>query len=245
MTIRALARICLFLFEITLVILNYFFTVVFATPLKKRAARAAWLHRGSVHVLKIFNCTATVTGPVPQTGLLVSNHLSYLDIILMSAITPSVFVSKAEVRNWPLFGWLASRAGTVYIERERRTHVGVVNREIESALADGVLVVVFPEGTSTNGEELLPFRSPLLEPIANGTQPIAISYLHYEIDDGDARHDVCYWGDHAFFPHLMHLLGKRRVRATVRFGTFQRTTSDRKELAKQLHEAVLQLKANG
>jgi 1-acyl-sn-glycerol-3-phosphate acyltransferase len=114
MTIRALARICLFAFEITLVILNYFFTAAFVASSKKRAARAVWLHRSSVPVLKkIFNCTATVTGPVPRTGLLVSNHLSYLDIILISAITPSVFVSKAEVRNWPLFGWLASRAGTV------------------------------------------------------------------------------------------------------------------------------------
>ena len=178
MTIRAIARICLFVFEITLVILNYFFTVPFVAPSKKRAARAGWLHRGSVRVLKIFHCTATVTGPVPKTGLLVSNHLSYLDIILLSAITPAVFVSKAEVRHWPLFGWLASRAGTVYVERERRTHVGMVNREIEAALADGVLVVVFPEGTSTNGEELLPFRSPLLEPIAHSTQPIAISCLH-------------------------------------------------------------------
>jgi lyso-ornithine lipid O-acyltransferase len=245
MTIRAAARICWFVFEITLVILNYFLTAAFTAPSKKRAARAAWLHRSSRCVIKIFNCTATVTGPVPKTGLLVSNHLSYLDIILLSAITPAVFVSKAEVRNWPLFGWLASHAGTVYVERERRTHVGVVNREIEAALADGVLVVVFPEGTSTNGEGLLPFRSPLLEPIANSTQPITVSYLHYEIDDGDARNDVCYWGDHTFFPHLMHLLGKRHVRATVRFGTFQRTTNDRKELAKQLHEAVLQLKATG
>ena len=245
MTIRVAARICRFLFEITLVIFNYFFTVAFAPSKNKRALRAAWLHRSSFRHLKIFNCATTVTGPVPQTGLLVSNHLSYLDILCISAITPAVFVSKAEVRKWPLFGWLATRAGTVFVERERRTQVGAVNREIESALASGVLVVIFPEGTSTNSEEVLPFRSSLLEPAAGGTQPIAVSYLHYELDDGDAHNEVCYWGDHAFFPHLMHLLGKRRVRATVHFGTFQRTTADRKEMAKQLREAVLQLKADG
>ncbi|MGC9940984.1 MAG: lysophospholipid acyltransferase family protein [Verrucomicrobiota bacterium] len=245
MTIRAAARICRFVFEITLVILNYFFAVTFAHSKNRRAARADWLHRGSARVLKIFNCTTAVTGPIPKTGLLISNHLSYLDILLISAITPAVFVSKAEVRKWVVVGWLAEHAGTVFVERDRRTHVGEVNREIESTLADEVLVVVFPEGTSTSGYEILPFRSPLLEPAAGGKQPIAVSYLHYELDDGDAHSEVCYWGDHTFFPHLMHLLGKRGVRATVRFGTFQRKTNDRKEMARQLREAVLQLKSEG
>ncbi len=242
MTLRVAARICWFLFEVTLVIFKYFFTVVLASAKNKRALRAEWLHRSSLSHLRIFNCTTTVSGPVPKNGLLVSNHLSYLDILVLCAVTPAVFVSKSEVRQWPLFGWLAARAGTVFIERERRTHVGAVNREIESALADGVLVVVFPEGTSTNGSEILPFRSSLLEPVAAGAHTIAIGYVHYELDDGDAGNEVCYWGDHTFFPHLLNLLGKRRVRATVRFGTFQRTTDDRKELAKQLREAVLRLK---
>ena len=242
MTIRVAARLCWFLFEITLVIFSYFFTVVLPSGRNKQILRAEWLHRGCLRHLKIFNCVTTVTGPVPRTGLLVSNHLSYFDILILCAVTPAVFVSKAEVRKWPVFGWVASRAGTVYVERARRTHVGAVNREIEAALASGALVVVFPEGTSTNGEEILPFRSSLLEPVVVGSHPIAVSYLHYELDDGDARNDVCYWGDHSFFPHMLHLLGKRRVRASVRFGTFQGTTDDRKELAKQLREAVLQLK---
>ncbi len=223
-------------------IFNYFFTAAFASKKNKRAARAAWLHRASRRHLRIFGCTTAVTGVIPQSGLLVSNHLSYLDILVISAITPAVFVSKSEVRNWPLFGWLASLGGTVFIERARRTHVGVVNREIESALAEGVLVVIFPEGTSSDGEAILPFRSPLLEPVASGGHPIAVSYLHYELPDGDARTEVCYWGDHVFFPHILHLLGKRAVRATVRFDEFQRTTDDRKELAIQLRDAVGKLK---
>jgi 1-acyl-sn-glycerol-3-phosphate acyltransferase len=171
--------------------------------------------------------------------------LSYLDILVIAAITPVVFVSKSEVRGWPVIGWLASLGGNVFIERARRTHVGPVNREIAATLADGVLVTVFPEGTSTNGDEVLPFRSPLLEPATAGAQPIATAYIRYELDGGDARNEVCYWGDHTFFPHAVNLLGKRRVRATVRFGTFQRTTDDRKELAVQLRAAVLKLKAEG
>jgi len=119
-----------------------------------------------------------------------------------------------------------------------------VNQEIETALAAGALVVIFPEGTSSNGESILPFRTSLLEPAARGGHEISTCWLHYQLDDddGDAATELCYWGDHVFVPHLVNLAGKRRIHATLRFGKFQRTTDDRKELAKQLHAAVLELK---
>ena len=243
MTFRAAGKLVWFLFEVGIILFDFIFTTAFAPKKSRRLARAVWLHRASRRHIKIYSCDYASTGPVPKSGLLVSNHLSYLDVLVIAAITPAVFVAKSEIRGWPLFGWLASLAGTVFIERARRTHVGAVNREIKSALADGALVVVFPEGTSTNGDEVLPFRSSLLEPVTTGTHPISTGYIHYELEGGDARNEVCYWGDHTFFPHAVNLLGKRRVRATVRFGTFQRTTDDRKELAKQLRDAVLELKA--
>jgi 1-acyl-sn-glycerol-3-phosphate acyltransferase len=220
---------------------DYLFTTAFAPVKTKRLARAAWLHRSCKRNLRIYNCTVTHEGPVPTSGLLVSNHLSYLDILVISAITPAVFVAKTEVRSWPLFGWLTQLSGAVFIERARRMNVGPANREIEAALADGALVMVFPEGTSTNGDAVLPFRSSLLEPVTNGSHPIAVGYVHYELDDGDVGSEVCYWGDHTFLPHAVNMIGKRRIRAKVRFGTFQRTTDDRKELATQLREAVLKL----
>lgn len=242
MNIRAAGRICWFVFEVTVVIFNYFFTAAFAPQKSKRLARAAWLHRASRRHLRIFNYSATITGPAPKSGLLVSNHLSYLDILAISAATPAVFVSKADVRHWPLFGWLAKLAGTVFVERERRTQVGQVNRQIQQALDEGALVVLFPEGTSTNGEDVIPFRSSLLEPAASGTQPISVGCLHYELENGDARNEVCWWGDHSFLPHLLNMIGKKSIRATLRFAPFERTTNDRKELAKQMREAVLKLK---
>jgi 1-acyl-sn-glycerol-3-phosphate acyltransferase len=243
MTLRQTGRLLWFALEVGLAIVSYLLTVALAFPKNKRLARAGWLSRASRRHLRCFGYSAEISGEIPRHGLLVSNHLSYLDILAISAATPAVFVSKADVRQWPLFGWLAKLGGTIFIERERRTHVGAVNKEIESALAGGVLVVVFPEGTSTNGDEVLPFRSSLLEPVAAGGDEISVGYLHYELDNGDARNDVCYWGDHTFFSHAVNLLGKRRIRATLRFAKFQRTTDDRKELAKQLREAVLELKA--
>ena len=242
MTFRAAGRLGWFAFEVLVILLNYLFTTAFAPQKSKRLARAAWLHRSSRRHLKIFGYSADVAGAIPKNGLLVSNHLSYLDILAISATTPAVFVSKADVRRWPLFGWLAALAGTVFVERERRTLVVEVNREIQTALDAGVLVVIFPEGTSSNGETVLPFRTSLLEPAARGGHEIATGWIHYDLADGDAKQEVCYWGDHSFFPHLINLLGKKSVRATLRFGKFHHTTADRKELAKQLHAAVLELK---
>ena len=245
MTPRAAGKLCWFAFEVVVIVVIYLFTVAWASAKSKRAARARWLSFSSRRHLRIFGYTANVSGDIPKSGLLVSNHLSYLDILAICSAAPAVFVSKADVRRWPLFGWLATIGGTVFIERERRTHVGEVNREIENALAEGVLVVVFPEGTSSDGQTVLPFRASLLEPALRGGHGIATAWIHYELPDGDAKQEVCYWGDHTFFPHLIHLLGKKSVRATLRFGKFQRTTDDRKELARQLREAILALKTKG
>ena len=243
MILRKLGRSCWFTAEVSWAVIDYARRAAFAPAKTKRLARAAWLQRASRRHLRIFNFSASVTGPIPQQGLLVSNHLSYLDILVLSSITPAVFVSKAEVRKWPLFGWLAMLAGTVFVNRERRTQVGQTNQEIEQALAENTLVVLFPEGTSSDGKQLLPFKTSLLEPVARDPHDIATCWLHYELTDGDAGQEVCYWGDHSFFPHLMNLIGKRAIRAEIRFGTFKKETTDRKELARQLNAAVGVLKS--
>lgn len=173
--------------------------------------------------------------------MLISNHLSYLDILVLSAITPAVFVSKREVKFWPVFGQFAQMAGTVFVDRERRTHVGEINSEIQNALNDGALVVLFPEGTSSNGETVLPFKSALLQSATNEKHSVTVSRISYALNDGDAREEVCYWGNHTFFPHMLNLMGKGTVGAAVRFAPFESTATDRKELAHQLRQAVLKL----
>jgi 1-acyl-sn-glycerol-3-phosphate acyltransferase len=243
MMFRTAGRLGWIAVGISAAIFDYFFDVVLTTPKNLPAARAAWMQRAARQPLKTLKCFPNISGPVPQSGLLVSNHLGYLDILLICSVAPAVFVSRADVRGWPMFGWLAKLGGTIFIQRERRMDVGAVNREIETALGAGLLVVVFPEGTSSNGETVLPFRASLLEPALHGGYEISIACLKYDLDDGDPKTEVCYWGEHTFFPHLLNLLGKRQVRATLRFEKFNRTTDDRKELAKQLHAAVLELKS--
>lgn len=98
-----------------------------------------------------------------EKGLLVSNHLSYVDVLVIGAITPAIFVSKNEARHWPVFGALARLAGTIFVRRDKRTDVARLAAEIKNALDAGVLVVLFPEGTSSAGARVLPFKSALLQ----------------------------------------------------------------------------------
>lgn len=192
--------------------------------------------------MNTFNLRPQVIGAVPSRGLLISNHMGYLDIAVLASIMPAVFVSKRDVKFWPVFGQFAQMGGTVFVDRARRTQVGDVNDEIQAALDDGALVVLFPEGTSSGGETVLPFKSALLQPAAGQAHPLSVCCIQYDLDDGNAAEDVCYWGDDTFLPHMLNLLGKRTLRATVRFAPFQSTTTDRKELARELREEVLKLK---
>jgi 1-acyl-sn-glycerol-3-phosphate acyltransferase len=209
------------------------------------ALRARWLQRHCRVALGLFRLQLRVNGPIPEGGLLVSNHQSYLDILVLSSILPVVFVSKRELKFWPLIGWLAQLAGTLFVDRRCRTQVAETNREIQAALDAGLLVVLFPEGTTSDGTSVLPFRSALLEPAARRTHPLSVSCIEYAMDDGDAASEVCYWGDHVFFPHLLNLLKRRGFRAAVQFSPVISATTDRKELAGQLRVQILKLKANG
>jgi 1-acyl-sn-glycerol-3-phosphate acyltransferase len=241
--LRVITRLSLLALSISIGLLDYLFHCLFCQPDTRLAARAAWLHRTTGRTLRYFRIQTQATGSIPRNGLLISNHLSYLDILVLSSLTPAVFVSKHDVKYWPVFGQFAVLAGTVFVDRARRFHVGRVNDEITTALNLGALVVLFPEGTSSNGETVLPFKSSLLEPATHPEWPLAVGWIHYEINDGDAGEEVCYWGDHTFFPHMLNLLGKRRVRASVRFGQGSKRDADRKELALSLREDILSLKA--
>jgi 1-acyl-sn-glycerol-3-phosphate acyltransferase len=223
------------------------FFVAFLGLLLRRAGRPSqpersrWLQWCSRRTLQVFSVRYEAAGIPPQTGLLVCNHLSYLDILVLVSLTPAVFVSKSEVKNWPVFGWCARLAGTLFVDRTRRTDVARMNAEIERALAQGNVVVVFPEGTSWDASEVLPFKSSLLAPIVGTNHPLTAAGLRYSVPDGSVAADVCYWGDMTFFPHLMRLMTKRHIRARVAFASISQPAPDRKALALQLHGVVSRL----
>lgn len=170
---------------------------------------------------------------------MVSNHLSYLDVPVYYSTQPQVFLSKAEVRNWPLIGWLTWCAGTLYIRRDRRTEVGKVREQFEEVLAQGFVITLFPEGTSSDGSSVLPFHSSLLEPAVGEDRVITPAWIKYEMSEGDPAQDVCYWGDMVFGPHFLKMLGKGRITATIVFGEpISGAGLNRKDLARILKEKV-------
>lgn len=113
---------------------------------------------------------------------------------------------------------------------------------MQAAVVQGTLVVLFPEGTSSNGQTVLPFRSSLLEPATRLAQPVTAAWIGYELADGDVGEEVCYWKDMTLLPHLINLLGKHQVRARLRFRRVPAPAVERKELARQLHAEVVRLK---
>lgn len=203
--------------------------------------RARWLHRCSRRFLRVFQVEIKVAGLIPTNGLLVCNHLSYLDILVLGALTPAVFVAKAEVRGWPILGWFARLAGTVFVQRERRSDVTRVNDELQAALESGAVVVLFPEGTSSGGHMVLPFKSSLLEPATQPGQRLWAGCIRYALEDGDPAEEVCYWRDMTLFPHLINLLSKRAITATVSLAEVHERSPCRKELARRLHSEVARL----
>ncbi len=206
------------------------------------ATRARWLQKTCQRALRAIGVhCAPVDGP--GTGdLIVANHVSYLDILVLGATCPSVFVAKREVRTWPVFGWFARCAGTRFIDRERRADVARVGAEFAPVIAEGLSVVMFLEGTSSDGREVKPFKSSLLAPAVERQWTVVPVALSYSVPDGhDVTTEVCWWGDMTLAPHLLHLLGLPRITAHVAWGPVETSHTDRKALAARLHHRVTRL----
>lgn len=200
--------------------------------------RSLWLQRWSKCLLKAIGFQVEVRGRVPSSGFIAPNHLSYMDIIVLASISQQVFLSKSDVRSWPIVGLFTRMAGTLYIDRNRRSDVANKESDFTAVIDEGLCMTFFLEGTSTNGETILPFRSSLLQPVVANQWPITATYLKYGCVGGDPRTDVCWWGDMGFGGHLLRMLRVRRTCATVVFGKTIQAKGERKELALDLYEEV-------
>ena len=192
-------------------------------------------------LLRIASVRVVVEGPVPEgPGFLVTNHLGYLDILVLASQVDAVFVSRSDVQSWPLLGPLTRWSGTVFLERERRAELPRVVAQMQEWLERGTQVVFFPEGTSGSGETVLPFRSSLFEAATRTSAPVRCAALRYVTGSADppAREVVSWWGDMDFAPHLWRLLGLRGIEANVSFVPGAIESRDRKQAALRAHHAV-------
>jgi len=238
---RAALRLVLVAFTLTGAAVDFGLRLRLTGRSRDLRARCEWTSRSARNLMRCLNLRAEYSGEPPRAGLLVSNHLGYLDILVLAARQPAVFVSKADVRGWPVFGFLTRLAGTLFVRRERRGDVSPLNEQMAAVLRTGVVLVVFPEGTSSDGRQVLPFFSSLLQPAVAAGCPVTPAFIRYELADGSVADEVCYWGDMTFGPHFLNLLTKRAIRAQVRFGAARPPGGDRKPLARELQEAVRDL----
>ena len=207
---------------------------------RRRALRRLVFRSWARGCLAAAGVRVEVRGPRPPAPcFLVANHLSYVDVWVLAAELDCTFVSMAEVERWPWIGPMARSLGTIFLERQRKRAIPAANRAIEGVLAGGGAVVLFPEGRSSAGAAVEPFRPSLLEPAAASTVAIACATLRYESSDGDppASRSVC-WVERPFAGHVAGLFANRGVRATLVFGEGPSGPRERKELARELHRRV-------
>jgi len=192
-------------------------------------------------MLALLGVRARVEGvPPARTVLVVANHLSYLDILVLARYFPGRFVAKSEIAGWPILGWMARAVGTIFVVQARARDVVRVDGEMARTLAAGVAVLLFPEGRSTRGLEVERFKSSLLESAARAGVPCLAVALHYETPDDPwaPAGTVCWWGGMGFWSHAWNLVGLRCVDARLALAPEPLVHSDRKALAEGLHSAL-------
>jgi 1-acyl-sn-glycerol-3-phosphate acyltransferase len=178
----------------------------------------------------------------PPTGpfLMVSNHLSYVDIIVLGSQANCAFVAKSEVANWPIIGLICRTMDTIFIDRKSRKDIRRVMQRIDETLRRGLGVVLFAEGTSTNGQSVLPFKTSLLDFAARNHLPVHYASVGYVAPPGEhsADQSVCWWGDMTLPGHLFRLLQLPSFEASLVYGSEPVVADDRRVLAAKLWSAV-------
>lgn len=175
---------------------------------------------------------------VPAGALLVCNHVSWLDVYLVLATQRVHFVSKSEVRAWPVAGWLAHKTGTLFLERGRRADTARVNAEMRELMAAGAWVAVFPEGTTSDGRGLRRFLPSLLQPAVELQCPIVPAALRYRTPDGRYCAAPAYIDGVNLWQSLMQITGEPAIVAELQFGALIEPNAHRRELAAQAEQAV-------
>lgn len=216
-----------------------------------------WFHR---YAMAVIGVRVKVVGvPSAERPLMIAaNHASWLDIPVLGSICKMSFVAKSEIATWPVFGAMAKMQRTIFVDRARRTQTAVVNSEMAARMISGSPVVLFAEGTSSDGNRVLPFRTSLLGAAraaiaASGgesvsIQPVSIAYTHRNgLPLGRlGRPFVAWYGDMTFGAHLWSILRDGAIDVTVTFGETMRAgaATDRKRLAGEAERTVRRMTTN-
>ncbi|MFM0335500.1 lysophospholipid acyltransferase family protein [Paraburkholderia fungorum] len=208
-----------------------------AGPDGRRTLNRAW----SVKMLRLCGMQLVVhndSARLDRGTLVVANHISWIDIYVINAWRPTPFVSKAEIRQWPVVGWLAQQLDTVFIQREKRSDAKRIMHELSDRLSAGELMCVFPEGTTSNGLALLPFHANMFQAAVSAGAPVQPLCLMYEDAQGRQSTAPAYIDDLTLADSLNLLLRGGPLTAHVYVGAPLAPGADRRTLAAQAEEVI-------
>ncbi len=191
--------------------------------------------------VRIARCEVEVIGTPPKAPFfLVANHLGYFDIPVVRSTVKGVFVAKHDIESWPCVGKMVRNMGTIYVDRARRRDIPRAGAEVIERLSGGEGVIVFPEGTSSKGETVLPFNSSFLSFAAQTDVPVSYLSISYRTPMGELPPSgaICWWDDTPFLTHILRLFSIPRFTAILNFGDEPVVNPDRKQLATELRERV-------
>ena len=214
-------------------------------PRLKQPRRRRLLKTWSRQLLDILDIGIRTEGQWPVRGeggfLVVANHVSWLDVLVLNTIYPSRFVAKAEVRDWPLIGWLCERGNTIFIERAMCRDAASVNQRVSSLLKEGICIGLFPEGTTTDGSQVGYFHSALIQPAIDAGAMLCPIALRYQHECGKLGAAAAFTGDMTLPRSIWSILRSPRFDALLVFAPVLATTGgNRRILARAAREAISQ-----
>ncbi len=223
--IRLLTHICVGLVAVGIVYPR--------VSVKHRATITGWWAR---KLLRILNILLSIHGARPATDarnlIVAANHISWVDIFVINAAQPSRFIAKAEIRDWPIAGWLSDKAGTIFIRRTRRTDTAKINETMHKVMAEGATIGFFPEGTTTAGDKLLKFHTSLFEPAVANAATIAPAAIGYRAGDGENSNAAAFIGELSFAESVARIISEKSLIAEITFAPqIAATGLTRRELA--------------
>jgi 1-acyl-sn-glycerol-3-phosphate acyltransferase len=215
------------------------FAFSFMKPAQRDRAIMAWSRR----LLRVLGVRAQVDAApsLPGGALLVCNHVSWLDIYLIHAAQRVHFVSKSEVRAWPVAGWLAHKTGTLFLERGRRADTARVNAAMRTLMQSGAWVAVFPEGTTSDGRGLKRFLPSLLQPAVELNWPIVPAALRYRTLAGEYSGAPAYVDEMSLWQSFRQIVSAPGLVAELHFGATLEPNRHRRDLAAEAEQSVARL----
>lgn len=207
---------------LTLHLLQGALTIGCVFPFLNPRQRKTKVKRWSQRLLHVCGVRLHVHGQLPRasdkrSAMLVANHVSWLDIVVIDAVLPARFVAKSEIRRWPLIGWMSARAGTLFIERARRRDTARIARQVSDALLSGDVCAVFPEGTTTDGSNLLAFHSSLLQSALLAGADVFPVALRFERADKSLCTEAAFDGDKTLWQAVRAVVSQTTIHAHIWF----------------------------